>query len=67
MDEKQLKALIKKTVAKVERTKPKKRPTYDAALDATQKPDEAEGATPGDADALGDAEQIFKEMKRREF
>ena len=66
MDEKQLKALIKKTVAKVERTKPKKRPTYDAALDATQKPDETEAA-PADADALGDAEQIFKEMKRREF
>ena len=36
MDEKQLKALIRKTTAKVERAKAKPRPAYDATLDATR-------------------------------
>ena len=67
MDEKQLKALIKKTTAKVERAKAKPRPAYDATLDATRTAAEETTATPAPADELGDAEQIFKEMKRREF
>lgn len=68
MNEKQLQALIKKTAAKAEKAKPKKRPSYDPTLDATRgteaEPKPAEGTEP---DALGDANEIFKEMKRRSF
>ena len=71
MNEKQLQALIKKTAAKAERAKPKRRPSYDATLDATRaaegekKPD-ADTAPP-EPDALGGADEIFREMKKRSF
>ena len=67
MDEKQLKALIKKTAAKAERAKPKQRRTYDPTLDATRTPGEPAPAEGTEPDALGGADEIFKEMKRRSF
>lgn len=58
MNDKQLKALLRKNAAKAERAKPKPRPAYDATLDATRP------AAPDDA---SEADEIFREMKRREF
>ncbi|HEY9514367.1 MAG TPA: hypothetical protein VIQ74_01715 [Gemmatimonadaceae bacterium] len=57
MDEKQLMALARKNAAK-EQTQAKRRPVYDATLDATRTnvPDNASETT-----------RFFKEMKRREF
>ena len=70
MNEKQLQALIKKTAAKAERAKPKRRPSYDPTLDATrteEQPQGEGGAAAADQGDLGDADQIFKEMKKRSF
>jgi hypothetical protein len=58
MNEKQLAKLVKKISGNAAKPKRPPRKTYDAALDATQKPEEA------DAEELKD---FFKEMKRREF
>jgi hypothetical protein len=58
MNEKQLAKLVKKISGQAAKPKRPPRKTYDAALDATQKPEEA------DAEELKD---FFKEMKRREF
>ncbi len=58
MDDKKLLALARKNAAKAQvRAKPK--PAFDATLDATRP------ATPDDDS--GEAERIFREMKRREF
>lgn len=58
MDDKKLLALAKKNAAKsIAPRKP--RPKYDATLDATR-------GTDGDQ-PKGEAEDIFREMKRREF
>lgn len=68
MNEKQLQALIRKTAAKAEKAKPKKRPSYDPTLDATRGAEgEPKPADPAEPDALGGADEIFKEMKRRSF
>jgi hypothetical protein len=57
MNDKQLQALARKNAAKsLAQQKPKK--AYDATIDATRPPD---------PDADSEAEEIFKEMKRREF
>jgi hypothetical protein len=61
MNEKQLLALARKNAAKAARAQEaekKARKTYDSTVEATR------GKNPDD---LGDAEKIFKEMKRREF
>ena len=60
MKDNQLQKLIKKTQAQATAKAAKKRPSFDATLDATKKPGAEDG--PG-----ADAEEIFKEMKRREF
>ena len=57
MDDKKLLALAKKNAAKSQ-VKQKARPVYDATLEATRPPDSGKAS---------DAEQIFREMKRREF
>lgn len=57
MDDKQLLALARKNAAK-STTKPKPRRSYDPTVDATR------GTAPEDE---GDALQLFREMKRREF
>ena len=58
MNEKKLLALARKNAAKAQQAQNKPRRTYDATLEATR-PTEPE---PG-----GEAERIFREMKRREF
>lgn len=59
MNEKQLQALIKKNAAKAERAqKQKQRPAFDATLDAVR---------PADAPNESEADEIFREMKKREF
>lgn len=58
MNDKQLQALIRKNAEKVARAKPKPRRAYDATLDATRP------VEPGDT---SEADDIFREMKRREF
>lgn len=59
MNDKQLLALAKKNAAKAAAPSPKKRrPVYDATLEATRPADEVDE---------GDAAEIFREMKRREF
>jgi hypothetical protein len=55
----QLAKLLKKTQAQAAAKAAKPRPSFDATLEATKKP--------GTEDAPGEAEEIFKEMKRREF
>ncbi len=57
MKDSQLKALIRKTTGKAEQKKPQQRPTFDPTLEATR-PEEDRG---------GEARELFKEMKRREF
>jgi hypothetical protein len=58
MNEKEMQALLKKTMAKAAAKKNPNRPTYDKALDATRidRPEASEDAT-----------EIFKEMKKRTF
>jgi hypothetical protein len=58
MNEKEMQALLKKTMAKAAAKKMPNRPTYDKALDAIR------GERP---EASEDATEIFKEMKRRTF
>ena len=58
MNEKQLQALLRKTARKVEQTKPKPRKAYDSTLDATR---------PTESAPDSEADEIFKEMKKREF
>ncbi|MEP6690114.1 MAG: hypothetical protein ABJD07_03100 [Gemmatimonadaceae bacterium] len=60
MDDKKLLALAKKNAAKSVAPKTKKPPLYDATLDATRAPDVPE-------EAAGEADAIFREMKKREF
>lgn len=57
MNEKQLLALARKNAAKAQAQAKAKR-VYDATLEATRPPDAPEDS---------EAEQIFREMKRREF
>lgn len=59
MKDSQLAKLLKKTQAKATEKASKPRPSFDATLEATRKPGTDEGS--------GEAEEIFKEMKRREF
>ena len=59
MKDSQLQKLLKKTQAKAEAKASKPRPSFDPTLDATKKA--------RIDDAPGEAEEIFKEMKRREF
>jgi hypothetical protein len=58
MDEKQLAKLVKKTVAKAAKPKATPRRTYDATLDATRRPRTAKD---------DEAEELFSQMKKREF
>jgi len=61
MDDKQLIALAKKNAAKAAKAleaEKKARKTYDATVEAVRNPGE---------DDRGDADAIFREMKRREF
>lgn len=58
MDEKQLAKLVKKTVAKASKPKTPPNKTYDRTLDVTRRP-----RTEQDAEA----EELFEQMKRREF
>jgi hypothetical protein len=58
MNEKEMQALLKKTMAKAAAKKNPNRPTYDKALDAIR------GERP---EASEDATEIFKEMKKRTF
>lgn len=59
MKDNQLQKLLKKTQAKAAAKAARPRPSFDATLEATRKP--------GTEDGPGDAEEIFKEMKKREF
>ena len=61
MKDSQLKALIRKTTAKAAQPKKPARPSFDPTLDATRK---GAGAEPVQGT---EAEEIFNEMKRREF
>ena len=58
MNEKEMQALLKKTMAKAAAKKNPNRPTNDKALDAIR------GERP---EASEDATEIFKEMKKRTF
>jgi len=53
----QLKALIRKTTGKADQKKPQQRPSFDPTIEATRR----------DEDRAGEARELFKEMKRREF
>jgi hypothetical protein len=59
MKDSQLKALLKKTAAKASQQKKPTRASFDPTLEATR----------GGKEPLSgsEAEEIFKEMKRREF
>jgi len=59
MKDSQLQALLKKTAAKASQQKKPNRASFDATLDATRGGKEPVSGT--------EAEEIFKEMKRREF
>ena len=58
MDEKQLAKLIRKTVEKAQRPKGNQNRTYDKTLDVTRRP-----RTEKD----DEAEELFDQMKKREF
>lgn len=58
MNEKQIRALAKKNAARAAKLQQKRQRSYDETLDATRR------ATQGDS---GEADKIFREMKRREF
>jgi hypothetical protein len=58
MDDKQLAKLVKKTVAKASKPKTPPRRTYDATLDATRRPENAQDT---------EAAELFEQMKKREF
>lgn len=57
MKDSQLKALIRKTTGKAEQKKPQQRPSFDATIEATR----------GEEERGGEARELFKDMKRREF
>lgn len=59
MKDSQLKALLKKTAAKASQQKKPARASFDPTLEATRG-----GVEPVQG---SEAEEIFKEMKRREF
>lgn len=59
MDDKQLRALVRKNAAKAQKVQTKRQRTFDPTIDATRGPEAEESTT--------EAEKIFKEMKRREF
>ncbi len=59
MKDSQLKALLKKTAAKASQQKKPARASFDSTLEATRTKDEPLSGS--------EAEEIFKEMKRREF
>jgi len=59
MKDSQLQALLKKTAAKASQQKKPNRASFDSTLDATRGGKEPVSGT--------EAEEIFKEMKRREF
>lgn len=59
MNEKQLQALARKNAAKALKNQNRPRPSYDATLDATRRPD--------DESTVLESHKMFKEMKRREF
>ncbi len=59
MKDTQLKALLKKTQAKASQVKKPSKQAFDPTLDATRGKAEPVQGT--------EAEEIFKEMKRREF
>jgi hypothetical protein len=58
MNDKEIAALVKKTVKKASKPKANRRKTYDATLDVTRRPE---------TDADAEADELFKEMKKREF
>jgi len=58
MDQKKLLALARKNAAQAQRAQKKQRQLFDATLDATRPPE---------ADETSEADQIFREMKKREF
>lgn len=57
MNEKQIRALAKKNAARAAKLQQKRQRTYDETLDATRR----------SVDDSGEANRMFKEMKRREF
>ena len=59
MKDSQLQALLRKTAAKASQQKKPSRASFDSTLDATRGDKEPVQGT--------EAEEIFKEMKRREF
>ena len=59
MNEKQIRALARKNAAKAIKAQQKRQRSYDATLDATRPPSDEEDS--------GEAQRIFREMKRREF
>ena len=61
MNEAQLKKLLKKT-QEAAASKPKKNRTYDATLDATRP-----AQTQEEEAASSDAQELFQQMKKREF
>ena len=58
MNDKEIAALVKKTVAKTSKPKAPPRKTYDSTLDVTRKPETNEDL---------EAAELFEEMKKREF
>jgi hypothetical protein len=58
MNQKKLEALAKRNAAKAGKVQQQRSRTYDATLDATR---------PKSDDDSGEADRIFREMKRREF
>ena len=58
MDEKQLAKLVKKTVAKAAKAKSPTRKTYDSTLDVTRRPH---------SEKDDEAQELFEQMKKREF
>lgn len=58
MDEKQLAKLVKKTVAKANQPKKSQNRTYDSTLDVTRRPQNEKD---------DEANELFDQMKRREF
>lgn len=58
MNEKQIRALAKKNAARAAKLQQKRQRSYDETLDATRRSTEQDS---------GEADRMFKEMKRREF
>ncbi|HEX5409159.1 MAG TPA: hypothetical protein VFW89_05250 [Gemmatimonadaceae bacterium] len=58
MDQKQLEALARRNAAKSQIVQKKMKRVYDATLDATR---------PDEPDPDSEAQEIFREMKKREF